>query len=65
MALLRWFRFLGAVGVRWDQATRVEARDFARWVQVAAKPVRAHWRQRDESAQSRPLPAKSRHPGTR
>ena len=26
MALLRWFRFLWAVEVPWDQATRVEAR---------------------------------------
>ncbi len=35
MALLRWFRFLWAVEVPWEQATRVEARDFVRWVQVA------------------------------
>ena len=35
MELLRWFRFLRAVGIRWDKATRVEARDFCRWVQVA------------------------------
>lgn len=55
MALLRWFRFLGAIGVPWDQATRAEARDFSRWVQVAAKPVRPHWRHRDEAAaESRP-----------
>src|SRR6266496_3840704 len=40
MALLRWFRFLWAVDVPWDQATRVEARDFVRWVPVAGKPVR-------------------------
>lgn len=38
MALLRWFRFLWARGVGWDQATRVEARDFCRWLAVAAKP---------------------------
>jgi len=44
LALLRWFRFLWAVGVRWDQATRVDARDFCRWVQVAGKPVGSHWR---------------------
>ena len=30
MDLLRWFPFLWAVGVGWDQATRVEARDFFR-----------------------------------
>ena len=39
LALLRWFRFLGAVGVSWEQATRVEARDFCRWIGVADKPV--------------------------
>lgn len=44
MDLLRWFRFLWAVGVRWDRATRVEARDFCRWLQVADKPSRPHWR---------------------
>ena len=38
MDLLRWFRFLWALGVDWDQATRVEARDFCRWLQVTAKP---------------------------
>ena len=32
MDLLRWFRFLWAIGVGWDQATRVEARDFCRWL---------------------------------
>jgi site-specific recombinase XerC len=44
LALLRWFRFVWAVGVPWDQATRAEARDFARWLQVAGKPSRPHWR---------------------
>ena len=37
MDLLRWFRFLWAVRVGWDEATRVEARDFCRWLQVADK----------------------------
>jgi integrase len=37
-ALLRWFRFLWAIEVAWDQATRVEARDFCRWIQIADKP---------------------------
>ena len=36
--LLRWFRFLWAVEVGWDRATRVEARDFCRWLQIAGKP---------------------------
>src|SRR6266852_5675393 len=54
MALLRWFRFLWAAEVPWDQATRVEARDFVRWVQVAGKPARRHWRGGDDAAGARP-----------
>ena len=38
--LLRWWRFLHAVGVRWDQATRIDARDFSCWIQSAPKPRR-------------------------
>jgi len=49
MDLLRWFRFLWAMGVRWDRASRVEARDFCRWLQVAAKPTRVHWRYRGDA----------------
>jgi integrase len=48
--LLRWWRFLAALGVLWDRATRVEARDFARWMQIADKPVRVHWRRGEEKA---------------
>lgn len=44
LALLRWFRFLAGVEVAWDQATRVEARDFCRWIQIADKPLHPHWR---------------------
>ena len=44
MALLRWWRFLRAVEIGWDQATRAEARDFLCWVQLADKPERQHWR---------------------
>jgi hypothetical protein len=46
MDLLRWFRFLWAEGVDvvWDRATRVEARDFSRWMQVAGRRPRPHWR---------------------
>jgi site-specific recombinase XerC len=40
-ALLRWFRFLWATGVPWDQATRAEARDFCCWIQLTVKPGRA------------------------
>jgi integrase len=49
MDLLRWFRFLWSVGVAWDRVTRTEARDFARCLQVAGKPVRPHWRSQDRS----------------
>lgn len=48
MDLLRWFRFLWAIGVSWDQATRSEARDFARWLEIADKPLRGHWRRAGE-----------------
>jgi site-specific recombinase XerD len=34
LALLRWWRFLAAVGVRWDRASRVEARDFVLWMRL-------------------------------
>ena len=44
MDLLRWFRFLWAAGVRWDRATRVEARDFNRWLQVGGKRSRGRGR---------------------
>ena len=50
MDLLRWFRFLWAIGVAWDRATRVEARDFCRWMLVAGKPSRPHWRRPRRSA---------------
>ncbi len=48
MDLLRWFRFLRAVGVSWDRAGRAEARDFIRWLQLAGKPSRPHWRRQRE-----------------
>ncbi len=40
MDLLRWFRFVWAVEVPWDQATRLEARDFCRWLAFSEKPAR-------------------------
>jgi site-specific recombinase XerD len=50
MDLLRWFRFLRAgTGVAWDQATRVDARDFCRWLQVAGKQPRPDWRTGDRA----------------
>jgi site-specific recombinase XerD len=39
MDLLRWFRFLWAVEVAWDRATRPEARDFCRWLAVTNGPT--------------------------
>ena len=60
MDLLRWFRFLWAAGVAWDRATRVEARDFCRWLQIAGKPARAHWRRRDEGGQCAARPRRGR-----
>jgi site-specific recombinase XerD len=40
MDLLRWWRFLHAVEVRWDRATRLEARDFSCWIQLTVKERR-------------------------
>ena len=37
MDLLRWWRFLHAVDVAWDRASRVDARDFSCWIQLTAK----------------------------
>ena len=48
MDLLRWFRWLWAAGVAWERATRTEARDFCRWLQVAGKPARPHWRRQNK-----------------
>ena len=48
MDLLRWFRFCWARGVAWDRVTRVDARDFSRWLRQGrdgkafAPSVRAH-----------------------
>jgi integrase/recombinase XerD len=38
--LLRWWRWLIAVGVEWDKATPAEARDLALWLCQAGKPRR-------------------------
>jgi hypothetical protein len=48
--LLRWFRFIWAVEVPWNRATRIEARDFCRWMLVAGKPSRPHWRSTDAAS---------------
>lgn len=36
-ALLRWWRFLAAVGIDWDRASRVETRDFVLWMRCTTK----------------------------
>jgi site-specific recombinase XerD len=58
--LLRWFRFVWAIGVCWDRATAVEARDFCCWLQLADKPADPHWRRRhgDRSSVSSPVGAR-------
>ena len=50
MDLLRWFRFLRAAGVAWDQAARVDARDFCRCLHLPAQVSEA-WKQRLRSRQ--------------
>jgi integrase len=45
MDLLRWWRFLEAVDVYWDRATRTEARDFSCWIQLAVKQRRKSTRE--------------------
>lgn len=34
LALLRWWRFLAAIGVPWQCASRLEARDFVLWMRL-------------------------------
>ena len=57
MDLLRWFRFLWVIGVPWSHAVRRDARDFCRWLQVAGKPVRPHWRKRGRQGAGEPAAA--------
>ena len=57
MDLLRWFRFCWAARVTWDRATRIEARDFCRWLQVAGKQSRPHWRAQADGEASTPATA--------
>jgi integrase len=38
--LLRWFRFLTAVGVSWSRAQRADVRDFVLWLRTAHNPAR-------------------------
>jgi site-specific recombinase XerD len=54
--LLRWWRFLDAVGIGWDRASRAEARDFSCWIQLTAK-------QRLQTSRPRAARLSSRMPG--
>ena len=62
MDLLRWFRFCWAFDVPWNQATRVEARDFSRWIQIAGKPAQFRRRGRDVQALSQSSGAVAKPP---
>lgn len=39
--LLRWWRWLRAIGTQWDRATPSEARDLVLWLRQATKPRRS------------------------
>lgn len=52
--LLRWYRFLWSIEVDWRRATRVEARDFSRWMLLSGKPSRPHWRHPDKPVPTQP-----------
>ncbi len=54
--LLRWWRFLDAVNVQWDRASRADARDFSCWIQLTAK-------QRLQTSRPRAARLSSRMPG--
>ncbi|MGW0538680.1 hypothetical protein [Streptomyces sp. NPDC003032] len=62
MDLLRWWRFLWALDIEWNRATRMDARDFIRWMQIANKPQRLHWRHRKagHSEETTPKPRTTR-----
>lgn len=68
MDLLRWWRFLWALDIEWNRATRADARDFTRWMQIANKPQRLHWRHRNagysEKTALKPRTTRKKIPGT-
>lgn len=64
MDLLRWWRFLWALGIEWDRTTREDARDFMLWMKLADKPVRVHWRHRGKDPAEIPPPSRTGRPGT-
>ncbi|MEU6557060.1 tyrosine-type recombinase/integrase [Streptomyces sp. NPDC046915] len=66
MDLLRWWRFLWALDIEWNRATRTDARDFSRWMHVANKPQRLHWRHRKAgyTAETAPQTVRKKIAGT-
>jgi site-specific recombinase XerD len=65
MDLLRWFRFVWAIQVPWARATRAEARDFCRWMLVAGKPSRSHWRRPAQAGEAAAASGKAYAPSVR
>jgi site-specific recombinase XerC len=53
MDLLRFFRFLWALGVPWSEATGAEARDFCTWIQLVDKPASSSKRHGERSPTGR------------
>lgn len=53
LALLRWWRFLAAIEVPWQRASRIEARDFVLWM-AAGRPSGPAGRVRACDHQPRP-----------
>ena len=62
--LLSWLRFLQAVAVAWDRATRTEARDYALWLGQARKPPRQRRRDSPPPGSVNPVTGKSYPAGT-
>ena len=53
MDLLRWFRFLWALGICWDRVSSVEARDFCCWLQLIDRAAGGHGPHRGAGPASR------------
>jgi site-specific recombinase XerD len=41
LALLRWWRFLAAIEVSWQRASRIEARDFVLWMRLVGPAAKS------------------------
>jgi integrase len=62
--LLGWLRFLQAVAVPWDRATRAEARDYALWLARTSKPPRRRRRGSPAPGAVNPVTGKPHPAGT-